>query len=130
MLLRDHGLKLFLLITAAQQLMGGTPEQNAFFDTRIRPVLSRQCYACHSGKADKLRGGLRLDTRAGLQRGGESGPAVVPGDLMSSLMISALRWHDEDRGMPPRSRGGRLSDEVIADFERWILMGAPDPRHD
>lgn len=104
------------------------PEQRAFFETKIQPVLADKCYACHSATAEKVQADLLLDTRESLLRGGTHGPAVVPGDLMASILISAIRWHDEDKGMPPESKGGRLSDEAIADFEQWVLMGAPDPR--
>lgn len=104
------------------------PEQRMFFEFKIEPVLAEKCYSCHSAKAEKPQADLLLDTREGTLRGGTHGPAVVPGDLMASILISAVRWHDDDKGMPPESKGGRLPDEVIADFERWILLGAPDPR--
>lgn len=105
-----------------------TPNQAAFFEARIRPVLVGKCYACHSAGAEKVGGNLLLDTREGARRGGVNGPAVVPGDLMASLLISALRWHDVERGMPPQNKGGKLPASVIASFEQWVLMGAPDPR--
>ncbi|MEE3369154.1 MAG: PSD1 and planctomycete cytochrome C domain-containing protein [Planctomycetota bacterium] len=97
-----------------------------FFETKIRPVLVEHCYACHSSTAaskKKLRGNLLLDSRGGSQRGGESGPAVVPGKPEASLLLSALRY--ESFQMPP---GGKLSEQVIANFVKWIEMGAPDPR--
>jgi cytochrome c553 len=94
-----------------------------FFEQRIRPVLVKHCYKCHSAEAKKPKGGLLLDTRAGSLKGGDSGPAVVPGKVVESLIIKALR-HDE-LYMPPDEK---LPDDVIADFERWIKMGAPDPR--
>jgi len=107
-------------------LVAQTPEQREFFESRIRPVLVQHCYKCHSAeanRADKLKGGLLLDDREGMRRGGESGPAFVPGNTKQSLLLSALRH--EDREMPPK---GKLPDPVIADFARWIKMGAPDPR--
>jgi hypothetical protein len=94
-----------------------------FFEQKIRPVLVEQCYKCHSSGPKKPRGGLRLDSRAGLFTGGDSGPAVVPGKPGASLLIQALRH--EDLEMPPSRR---LPAAVIADFERWVTMGAPDPR--
>lgn len=103
------------------------PDQRAFFEARIRPVLAHKCYACHSATAEKLQADLLLDSREAMLRGGTHGPAIVPGDLMASLLISAVRWHDDDKGMPPENKGGRLSDETIADFEQWVLMGAPYP---
>lgn len=94
-----------------------------FFEKKIRPVLVSRCYSCHSAKAGKLRGKLLLDTRAGIRRGGENGPAVVPGKPAESLLIAAMRY--ESFKMPPK---GRLSEKVIANFVTWIEMGAPDPR--
>jgi hypothetical protein len=95
-----------------------------FFEKKIRPVLSEQCYQCHSAAAKKVKGGLRLDTRAGLLQGGDHGPALVPGRPADSLLLKALR-HEGDVKMPPRSQ---LSAAVIADFARWIEAGAADPR--
>lgn len=95
----------------------------AFFETRIRPVLVTQCYECHSSAAAEVKGGLLVDFRDGLRKGGDSGPAVVPEKLEDSLLLSALRH--ESFEMPP---AGRLPDTVIADFEEWIRRGAVDPR--
>ncbi len=105
-----------------------TAEQLDFFEKKIRPVLSEKCYKCHSEKADKVKGGLVLDTREGARRGGDSGPAVVPGNLDDSILIQALRYTNKDFAMPPEKSGGKLPVAVIADFETWIKMGAPDPR--
>jgi hypothetical protein len=93
------------------------------FEQKIRPVLAQHCYKCHSADAKKLRGGFRLDTRAGLLKGGDSGPALVPNKPTESLILKAIR-HD-GLEMPPDEK---LPDAVIADFERWIQLGAPDPR--
>jgi hypothetical protein len=94
-----------------------------FFEEKIRPVLVKHCYQCHSPKSDSVKGGLLLDSREGMRKGGESGPAVVPSSLDESLLISALKY--EDYEMPPK---GKLPDEVVKDFERWIREGATDPR--
>ena len=94
-----------------------------FFETRIRPVLVEHCYECHAADADILHGGLLLDSGKGVLAGGDSGPAAVPGNPEESLLLKALRY--EGFEMPP---DGKLSDDVIADFERWIEMGVPDPR--
>jgi hypothetical protein len=102
-----------------------TPDQLAFFESRIRPVLVEHCYECHSAKSEKLRGGLLLDSRAGLLKGGDTGPTLTPGDPAASLIIRALRHSSEDLAMPPKKL---LPPQVIADFESWIRMGAPDPR--
>ncbi len=95
-----------------------------FFEKKIRPVLVEHCYSCHAQDAKKIRAGLVLDTRDGLLKGGESGPAVVPGHPGKSLLIQALR-QERDLRMPP---SGKLPEVVIADFVRWVEMGAPDPR--
>jgi len=94
-----------------------------FFEQKIRPVLVKHCYSCHSAETKKPRGSLRLDSRAGLLKGGASGPALVPGKADDSLLIQAL--HYDDLAMPPQ---GKLPPDVIADFERWVARGAPDPR--
>ena len=97
-----------------------------FFESKIRPVLVRKCYACHSrdaAKAKKLKGKLLLDSKAGVLAGGESGPALVPGKPERSLLIDAIRH--ESLEMPPNER---LSKQIIGDFVKWIEIGAPDPR--
>src|SRR5262249_3221573 len=72
-----------------------------FFEKRVRPLLADRCYRCHSDRAKKLRGGLRLDTREGLLEGGNSGSVVVPGEPDRSLLIRAVRHADPDLKMPP-----------------------------
>lgn len=99
-------------------------EDFAFFETKIRPVLIDKCYSCHSAEAKKIKGGLLLDTREGIRRGGDTGPAVVPGDLKKSLLIAAIHYED-DLEMPPKEK---LSPQVIKAFEQWITSGAADPR--
>ncbi len=116
----------FLLLAAAGAMPAIADE--AFFESKIRPVLAEKCYGCHSVESGKSKGGLLLDTRAGIQTGGDTGPAIVPGDLEKSLLIQAIRWHDEDTGMPPENKGGKLPDSIIADFETWVRDGATDPR--
>lgn len=100
-----------------------TPEGLQFFEAKIRPVLIEQCYRCHSADGQGLRGGLSVDSRDGLRAGGESGPAIVPGDLEQSVLWDAINHGNLQ--MPPRQK---LSAEIINDFREWILMGAPDPR--
>ncbi|MEK6236976.1 MAG: DUF1549 domain-containing protein, partial [Planctomycetales bacterium] len=94
-----------------------------FFENKIRPVLVKHCYKCHSDQSKNLQGGLRVDLRESLRKGGESGPAVVPGDMKKSLLLDAVR-HDTLEMPPDR----KLPAAVIADFEHWIRDGAPDPR--
>jgi hypothetical protein len=94
------------------------------FEQKIRPALVEHCYKCHSAAAKKQRGGLHLDTRDGLRRGGDSGPVVVPGKPRDSLLIKALH-HGGELKMPP---DGKLPPPLVAAFERWIELGAPDLR--
>jgi hypothetical protein len=94
----------------------------AFFEARIRPVLVEQCQSCHGEK--KQRAKLRLDSKDAVLKGGESGPAIVPGKVEESLLIKALR-HQGDLKMP---EGKKLPASVVGDFEKWVAMGAPDPR--
>src|SRR6185503_5911887 len=96
-----------------------------FFENKIRPVRVERCYSCHSSAAEKLKGNLYLDTREGTLKGGDLGPAVVPGDPDRSLLIKAIRFTDDDLQMPPKKR---LPAEQVADFEAWVKRGAPDPR--
>ena len=102
-----------------------TPEAVEFFEKRIRPVLVEQCYECHSAESGKARGGLKVDSRDALVRGGDSGPSVVAKSLDKSVLYQALLYHDDGWQMPPK---GKLPQSTIDDFRRWILMGAPDPR--
>ena len=101
------------------------PDQLKFFETKIRPVLVTKCAKCHASDAEKVKGGLLVDSRDGLRKGGDTGPAVVPGNPDESLLITAIRYKDDSLQMPPKTK---LPDEVIADFEKWVAMGAPDPR--
>ena len=105
-----------------------TPDQLDFFETTIRPILVESCYECHSEKEGKSKGSLTLDTRDGVLRGGDTGPAVVAGDPEKSVLIQAIRYTDEELQMPPEKSGGKLSPEKIAALEHWVKMGAPDPR--
>jgi hypothetical protein len=115
-------LPLLLTLIAARAAFGD-PAGTAHFETRIRPVLVRQCYGCHSGPAPKA--GLALDTPQGLRKGGKSGPVLVEGRPEESLLVRTLRQAPGAPQMPP---GGRLPAAVIADFAEWIRQGAPDPR--
>jgi hypothetical protein len=101
-------------------------EKIEFFEEKIRPVLAQNCYECHSEKAKKLKADLYLDRKAGWENGGESGPVIVPGKPTESLLLTAIRYKDNDLRMPPNKK---LPKHVLADFEKWIAMGAPDPRN-
>jgi cytochrome c553 len=120
--------RLLITVLAAvsiAQAAGADQEGIAFFESRVRPALAKYCYECHSAESGKTKGGLRVDTREALLKGGESGPAVVPRSLEKSVLFQAITSKDKDAQMPPK---GRLPDAVIADLRRWIEMGAPDPR--
>ena len=106
--------------------MADADEATAFFESRIRPVLVEHCYKCHSGRTKSPKGGLRLDSREALLRGGGNGPAIVPGKPDDSLLIKAFSHEGEVAEMPPDEK---LPDRVLADFRRWIASGAPDPRN-
>jgi hypothetical protein len=110
----------------AFMILAGIPQDGVeFFEKRVRPVLAEHCVSCHAPASKKVKGGLRVDTREGLLRGGDSGPALVPGKPGESLLMKAVRWEDTGFQMPPKNR---LPQEVVDDLERWIAMGAPDPR--
>jgi hypothetical protein len=96
-----------------------------YFEKHIRPVLVERCYRCHSQDAEKVRGGLLLDSREGLMKGGDNGPVIVTGDPEKSRLIIAIRYHDEEIRMPPKDP---LAEQQIAHFVEWVKMGAPDPR--
>jgi hypothetical protein len=97
-------------------------DAEAFFESKVRPVLGDTCFKCHGG--EKVRGGLRLDSRAALLKGGDSGPAVVPGDPEKSLLIQAVRYKHEDIKMPPDKQ---LPAAVVNDFAAWVKDGAVWP---
>ena len=96
-----------------------------YFETHIRPLLAEHCFQCHSADAEKLKANLYLDSRAGWKIGGDSGPAIVPGDPDQSLLIQAVSHTNGDLKMPPKTR---LSEPEIEKLKTWISMGAPDPR--
>ncbi len=106
---------------------GATEPANSaeFFEKHIRPVLSDACYKCHSSTSEKLKGGLMLDSREAALKGGDTGPAIAPGDLDKSLLIEAIRWQNKDLQMPPKKA---LAAEQIADIESWIKAGAVWPQ--
>ena len=104
-----------------------TTEQVEFFEKKIRPIFADVCSKCHSRQAEKIKGGLVLDVRYDLLKGGETGPAIVPGNPDASLLVKAVRYKNEKLQMPPKEK---LSDAQIGDLEAWVKMGAPDPRQE
>jgi hypothetical protein len=125
---------LALLIAATTTRAADNPAQPSppppkdgieFFEKNIRPILAERCYECHSANSKKIKGKLLLDTKEGMLKGGETGPAVVPGDIEKSLLIQAIRYSHEDLQMPPKEP---LTKAQVAAFEQWVKMGSPDPR--
>lgn len=102
-----------------------SPSGLAYFEKHIRPLLIDRCYECHSSESERSEGELQLDSRQGLSTGGEHGSAIIPGDVDRSLLIAAVRYQNPDFQMPP---DGKLPNDAIAKLERWVKMGAPDPR--
>ena len=103
------------------------PEQVDFFENKVRPLLIENCFSCHSAAAEaegNLMAGLRIDSLAGLLKGGDSGAAVVPGEPDKSLVVEAVRYANEDMAMPPEAK---LRPEEIAVLTTWVQMGAPWP---
>ena len=117
-------LRIFFALLLATPALLAAGDDDAFFESKVRPVLINRCYECHSAEK-KIKGGLNLDSRAGWQAGGDNGAAIIPGDLAKSLVIKAVRYLDEDFAMPPK---GRLPADEVAILEEWVKRGAPDPR--
>jgi hypothetical protein len=114
----------FIAIILSQPILAADEKEGLeFFEKHIRPVLVSKCYKCHSAQSKDPKGGLLLDTREGIRRGGESGKAVVPNNLDDSVILEAIRY--EGAEMPPDEQ---LPKDVLAKFEQWVRMGAPDPR--
>jgi cytochrome c553 len=113
----------FLLLVALPASAQPPTDSESFFESKIRPIFAGTCARCHG--PEKASHGLRLDSRPALLRGGESGPAIIPGDPDKSLLLQAIRHSRDDLHMPP---GKRLSDAVAADFATWIRRGAPWPK--
>src|SRR5687768_8702074 len=102
-----------------------TPQEEEFFEKRVRPVLAEQCYECHG--PEKQKADLRVDSRAALLKGSDQGPAIVPGKPEESALIKSIR-HEGDSKMPEKGR--KLSDPEIAALTEWVKLGAPWPEND
>ena len=106
--------------------LSANPQSFDFFEKKIRPVLVANCYECHAPDSETIESDFLLNTREGIRKGGASGrDSIIPGDVESSQLIAAIRYDNENLQMPP---SGKLPDSVIRDFEKWVAMGAPDPR--
>src|SRR5438132_552170 len=115
---------------AAEEAPQAAPDDPAgieFFEKKIRPLLTERCHSCHSAAATKLKGGLRLDSLDTAMKGGDSGPALVPGKPEKSLLVEAVSYKNVELRMPPK---GKLPAEQIADLAEWVKRGAPWPKAD
>src|ERR1041385_1636777 len=124
-----HGLLILCLLGAIQQAFADSALSKAdteFFESKIRPIFANNCYKCHSADAPKLKGGLSLEFKETMLAGGDTGPAITPGDPERSLLIKAVRYTNPDLQMPPKNK--KLSADQIADLVEWVKRGAPDPR--
>ena len=123
--MRDsHLLSLLGLVLLASSGLAAPPSAEIeFFEKHVRPVLVEKCFSCHGTKLQ--RGGLRVDSRQALLTGGDSGPALVPGQPDRSLLLRAVR-HEGDLKMPPKQTD-RLTAPAVAALETWIRNGAPWP---
>jgi hypothetical protein len=117
-------LPVLAVLAAPCPAVAADPSGVEFFEAKIRPILAEHCFGCHSAKATKLKGGLRLDSRAGLLKGGDTGPAIVAGEPVKSRLVVAINYSDVSLQMPPK---GKLPDAAIADLTAWVKVGAPWP---
>lgn len=121
-------LGILMLLPAPVPGRAGTPapakEDLEFFERRVRPVLVERCYPCHSHESPKLKGHLYLDSREGMLKGGDTRPAIVPGEPAASLLVEAIHYGNPDLQMPPK---GKLPEAIIADLTEWVKRGAPWP---
>jgi hypothetical protein len=110
----------------AVSLASGSPtrEREAFFEQKVRPLLADKCFSCHSVNSGKQKGGLLLDSRDAILKGGESGPAAAEGKPDQSLIVRAVQYHEPDLQMPPKEK---LSTKEVATLEEWILGGMHFP---
>lgn len=127
-----HLLTVAIFLAISLSTLPGTFAQESsqrgitFFEQKVRPILIRRCYACHSEEAGKRKGGLWLDRKAGWEQGGDSGETIIPGDADGSLLTYTIRYEDPSLQMPPN---GKLPEDEIAILKQWIALGAPDPRN-
>ncbi len=125
--IRQLALASLFMLTAGKAMADdrkSEPDAADFFESKVRPVLVEHCYKCHSTQAKTPRGNLRLDSLDGMKKGGDTGPAIVPGDVNGSLLVQAVRYKDEQMKMPPK---GKLPEATVATLERWVRTGAVMP---
>jgi hypothetical protein len=122
-------IRTLLCLTLFAHLVACPPLQSAddsldHFERSIRPLLARRCWSCHSQQSGKSEGGLQLDHQQAWLAGGDSGPAILPGNAADSLLLQAVRYSNPDLHMPP---SGQLTPEEIAALEQWVTATAPAP---
>ena len=115
------------LAVAAETAPEPTKAGLEFFEKNVRPILAEHCYKCHSITESASKGGLILDSRDGMYKGGDQGPAVVPGNTAKSLLLQAINYTDNELQMPPLKAGGKIPVAKIKVLEEWVKMGAPAP---
>lgn len=116
---------ILIIALHARSTMADDAGKIAYFEKTIRPLLINRCYDCHSVESGKHKGGLLLDSRDAVLKGGDSGPALIAGNPEKSRLIESIRYHNEDLQMPPK---GALPSAEVKALEEWIKLGAPDPR--
>jgi hypothetical protein len=122
---RPFILSCVISVPALAQTGDPTPEQAKFFTDKVLPVLAENCFRCHSAEGGKDKGGLTLDTRDAMLKGGETGPALIPGDIEKSLITKSISYKDADLQMPPKEA---LAKEQVETLNEWVKMGAPWPK--
>src|SRR5262245_50980219 len=111
------------LIAAPVLAQEPTQEQQDFYINKVLPILAENCYRCHSAEGGKDKGGLTLDSQDAMLKGGDSGPALVPGNVEKSLLITAVSFKDAELRMPPK--GEKLTPAQVTTLTEWVKMGAP-----
>jgi hypothetical protein len=116
---------LCLFLCSALPTKADEKDDAKYFEEKILPVFTKHCFECHSKSAEEVKGGFRVDTKAALAAGGNTGVVIEAGEPDRSLLIKVLRYDEDDRQMPPR---GKLDEAIIKDFVEWVKRGAFDPR--
>ncbi len=113
-----------ILLTSVAATRAAESQSDIFFREKVQPILTQHCFKCHS-HGEKMKGNLLVDSRDALLTGGDTGPAIVPGDPAKSLLIEAVNYKNTELQMPPK--GERLKEAQIATLTQWVKLGAPWP---
>ena len=119
-----RALPFFILLLPVVASHSAESEGDVFFREKVQPILSKNCFKCHS-HGEKMKANLLVDSRDALLTGGDTGPAIVPGDPAKSLLIEAVAYKNPDMQMPPK--GEKLTDAQVATLTQWVKLGAPWP---